>query len=91
MNAPLLATREALAAALCEAWDHAWPTERPCRECERTAVALLASGVVRDPATLADDDALLARAQELWWEQGAKGGWPAIMRALAAALTEGPS
>ena len=96
MTAPLLATRDALAEVLHELVCLA---EDPPTGCG-LADALLASGVVRDPATLADDDVLVGYVHNfvpLGFREGrdpysntyeaAQG----ILRALAAALTEDPS
>ena len=99
MTAPLLATRDALVAALRE-------TISPgAYDAGDIADYLLASGVVRDPATLADDlkkfdvrrewgyvqsdaadadvDTILSNVQRFLEAH--------IDRALAAALTEDPS
>ena len=65
MTAPLLTTRDALVAALTELLGHDGNTKyydvpgSSRHAAVRYADALLASGVVRDPATLADDEALV--------------------------------
>jgi len=91
MTAPLLATRDALVAALRE-------TISPgAYDAGDIADYLLESGVVRAPATLADDEAL--RWRVLDWckaapviEPGVEGsGIRHALRGLAAALTEDPS
>ena len=85
----------------CGDFEH-WGTDRSQAEQrfgEHVADALLASGVVRDPATLADDEALVERTNAL--PPDAAGDWPQtlfagrvpeeirdVLRALAAALTE---
>ena len=92
-TAPLLATRDALAAALTEqVRDIGWDFETVGSDVlgAQLADALLASSVVRDPATLADDEALVERVVDLY--RGGPGGTAKhILRALAAALTEDPS
>jgi len=105
-TAPLLATRDALAKALCEVREndeHApFYATQPCRYCLGLADALLASGVVRDPAILADDEELVERvAAGVMQVRDASPRVPndadsydvadAALRALAAALTEDPS
>ena len=92
MTAPLLATRDALVAALTEqVRDIGWDFETVGSDVlgAQLADALLASGVVRDPATLADDEALVERVTHLY--RGGLGR-PAkhVLYALAAALTEDP-
>ena len=82
MTAPLLATRDALVAALRE-------TISPgAYDAGDIADYLLASGAVRDPATLADDEALVDRIGK-----GPEGRVVVryVLRAIAAALTEDPS
>ena len=101
MTAPQFATRDALVAALTEqVRDIGWDFETVGSDVlgAQVADALLASGVVRDPATLADDEALVERAtRNRFRDTGAKvypGDFAVTryaLRALAAALTEDPS
>ena len=98
-TAPLLATRDALAKALFginepigESWGNRFdPVQREVYL--SMADALLASGVVRDPATLADDEALVERATHHLSHYAllAEDIVPNVLRALAAALAEDPS
>jgi len=103
-TAPLLATRDALAKALCEVREndeHApFYATQPCRYCLGLADALLASGVVRDPATLAADEALVAvLVQDVHdelpmhsaTEDAVNRGIRTALASLAAALTGDPS
>jgi len=101
-TAPLLATRDALARAIHRTHEGGCdfpPQPGLCIEAGRQADALLASGVVRDPATLAADKALVERVTRRHWGI-AQGEWLTeserlntgdFLRALAAALTEDPS
>jgi len=103
-TAPLLATRDALAKALASTWIDSpggrllAGAEFGHETCAAFADALLESGVVRDPATLADDEALVERAtRNRFGDAGVKiypgdfGVTRHAFRALAAALTEDPS
>jgi len=95
-TSPLLATRDALVAALRE-------TISPgAYDAGDIADYLLASGVVRDPATLADDEALVERVGrgvrvEIHGDGAESAGDVTrslariYLAALAAALTEDPS
>ena len=94
-TAPLLATRDALVAVIFEALDVSGEHRAiPIAMEERIADYLLASGVVRDPATLADDEALVdtvvARMQSKYGSTRVDRARE-VLRALAAALTGDPS
>jgi len=100
-TAPLLATRDALVAALAELLGHDGNTKyydvpgSSRHAAVRYADALLASGVVRDPATLADDEALVEVGRLAFisapFENSEAEDARAIIAAVAAALTEDPS
>ena len=99
-TAPLLATRDALAKALASTWIDSpggrllAGAEFGHETCAAFADALLESGVVRDPATLADDEALVdtvvARMQSKYGSTRVDRARE-VLRALAAALTGDPS
>lgn len=95
MSTPLLATRDALAEALHDAMCHEPVGECMCGPDDMADVAdaLLASGVVRDPATLADDArtveqvAEVARIEPFEPEATTRH----VLRALSDALSGDPS
>ena len=95
MTAPLLATRDAVEAVLrtCRMDDEAPVRLLTDFDVHHVSHMLFASGVLRDPATLADDETL---SREVWERLPCTApvreyDVPFVLRALAAALTEDPS